>query len=181
MMSPKPPPVFVVPGMHVGCFPNDAMNDNTLECFFDSTCFNTPAQWISTLPVTSWPKPLNSSIKSHFLPTTTIGSLLEQNMVEEWQNVTNFSGYYAACSPASCTYTMTKHSGIFHILTTLIGSLGGLMVVLRIIAPQLVKLHSLLADYMSKRTKPDTSVQMQQLGMISRCFLVAFSRLHMVQ
>ncbi|CAF2816876.1 unnamed protein product, partial [Rotaria sp. Silwood2] len=163
MMSPEPPPVFVIPGMYVGCYPNDAMNDNTLECFFDSTCLNTTAQWISTLPTTSWPKSLNSSIKSRFYPNTTVGFLLDHQMVEEWLNVTNFSSYYAACSPASCTYTMTKHSGILHILTAFIGSLGGIMVVLRTAAPQLVELHSFLARYMSKRKKPDIGPQVQQL------------------
>ncbi|CAF1425833.1 unnamed protein product [Rotaria sp. Silwood1] len=166
MMTPKPPPVFIVPGMHVGCLPDDAMKTNTLECFFDSVCLNTTAQWISTLPATSWPKPLNSSMKSRFISTTPTVILIDELMIEEWQNITNFSGYYAACSPASCTYTITKHSGILQILAVLIGSLGGLIVVLRTITPQFVKLPALLVRILSKRKKPNTNIQVQQLGMI---------------
>ncbi|CAF4927028.1 unnamed protein product, partial [Rotaria sp. Silwood1] len=163
MMTPKPPPVFIVPGMHVGCLPDDAMKTNTLECFFDSVCLNTTAQWISTLPATSWPKPLNSSMKSRFISTTPTVILIDELMIEEWQNITNFSGYYAACSPASCTYTITKHSGILQILAVLIGSLGGLIVVLRTITPQFVKLPALLVRILSKRKKPNTNIQVQQL------------------
>ncbi|CAF3290167.1 unnamed protein product [Rotaria sp. Silwood2] len=166
IMTPKPPSVFIVPGMHVGCLPNDAMNLNTLECFFDSGCLNTTAQWISTLPAASWPKPLNSSMKSRFISTTSTNTLTEELMIEEWQNITNFSGYYAACLPASCTYMITKHSSILQILTIFIGSLGGLMVVLRTITPQLVKLPSILIYIISKRKRPNTNIQVQQFGMI---------------
>lgn len=165
-MLPNPPPVFVVPGMYVGCFPLISLNSGTLQCFFDSTCLNTTARWISNLPATDWPKPLNSSIKSRFLPNTSISLLLEEQMVEMWQNTTNFSGYYAACSPIQCTYTLLQFSGIVHIITTLISSLGGLIVVLRIMTPQLVKFQQQLVNLKLKRKETIVSPQTVRPGIM---------------
>jgi hypothetical protein len=139
MMVPQPPAVFIIPGMRVGCAPFYAIDLSTLECFFDETCLNTTARWISNLPASAWPKALNRSLLSKFQPTASIQDILAEDMVDQWNNDASFSKYYAACSPSECTYTFTRRNDVLVVLTTLIGLFGGLMVSMRMLAPLLVQ------------------------------------------
>lgn len=170
MMTPQPPPVFVVTGMKVGCMPFHALSGGTLECFYDPVCFNTTAEWISSLPQAEWPQPLNSFLPSKYLPNTSISYILNQQMVERWNIVTNFTGYYTACSPIQCTYKLTKRSDFIYVLTTLIGSFGGLIVVLRIASPLIIQLRNYLRDYLSKKTHRSVALQDPQPGIYDRIY-----------
>ena len=169
-MIPQPPPIFVVPGMRVGCLAFNALIASTLECFYDEVCLNMTTKWISTLSPTARPKPLNSSLSSRFLPNTSISYIMSEQMVEKWTNVTNFTGYYEACSPLDCTYTITRRSEFIYILTILIGSFGGLMVVLRIVSPLIIQLFHTITAYFLKRNRQNTVVQTPQPGMRERFF-----------
>lgn len=163
-MIPEPPPVFVVPGMRVGCFPYYAIRDASLECFFDSACLNSTAQWISTLPASAWPKPLNSSTVSIFSPTTTVSSIFEQQMVENWEPLTNFSNYYKACSPIECTYTLTKRGDLIYVVTTLIGLFGGLLVALKFVSPLMIDVYRYFEKLISTRKQPKVNLQSSKQG-----------------
>lgn len=167
MMTPDPAPVYVIPGMYVGCFPTDAVNAGTLECFFNSSCVNATAHWISKLSPNYWPVALNSSIKSRFSVSSPFSDLLTALMVEEWETATNFPGYYSACAPATCTYTVTGYSGFVQIITTLIGSFGGLTIVLRLISPQLLKLRVTITSFKTRRRKTDRKPKVPRLSMFS--------------
>lgn len=154
MMLPEPPPVFVIPGMFVGCLPYYALRFSTLECLFNLSCLNATVHWISSQPSDAFPKPLNSSLLLGFSTTSTFYDVFDNYMVETWENITNFSAYYTACSPIECTYTVNVHSSTIYILTTLLSSYGGLMVVLRIIAPQMVGLYWRIKRFSLQRNRP---------------------------
>ena len=156
MMTPQPPAVHLIPGMQVGCLPYHVLMSSTLECFYDETCLNTTAGWISTLPSTSWPKPLNGSSASRFTPRSTISSILMEQMVERWINNVNFTRYFEFCMPAECIYTTTKRNDIIYILITLFGSFGGFIVVLRIVSPLTVQFWHSVSDYFSRRNQRTT-------------------------
>lgn len=153
MMVPQPPPVFVVPGMHVGCRPYYAIMRSTLECLFDSVCFTTLSRWISNLPLSALPNVLNRSAPSRFPPNTTVDTIFKQQMIEEWHTTKNFSSYFTACAPIQCTYTFSERNGFLYVFTTLISSFGGLMVVMRMLAPLIVNLASQIRAYCSKRDR----------------------------
>ena len=138
-MDPSPPPVFVVPGMKVGCMPYDAMIISTLECFFSQSCLNATAKWISNLPPAQWPKALNSSTMSTFTPYTPAKSLIDKQMVDRWIRVTDFEGYYTSCAPIQCTYTVEQYNSFAYVISLLISLYGGLTVALRFMAPYIVK------------------------------------------
>ncbi|CAF1286542.1 unnamed protein product, partial [Rotaria sp. Silwood1] len=142
MMDPLPPPVFLIPGMKVGCVPYDAILNSTLECFFSSLCLNTTAQWISTLPSSSWPKPLDSSKLINFLPNSSVASIMDGHMFEELKYKMNFTGYYNACAPSECMRTYTYRNSFFYAIKVLLSLYGGLTVALRSIAPMIVWLGS---------------------------------------
>ncbi len=106
MMTPFPPPIYVIPGMYVGCTPYDALIGSNLQCFFDSICFNSTISWISTFNESNWPTLLDKSIPSRFNPNDTIETLLEADMIEEYIITKNFSQYYSICNPIECIYFM---------------------------------------------------------------------------
>ena len=144
MMEPYPPPEFVIPGMKVGCLPYHALANSTLECFFSAACLNATARWISSLPPASWPKPLNGSGMSSFLPNTSVGDILGDGMLDHWSEARNFSGYYHICEPLLCTFTTIRKNGVLYLLILLIGLYGGLTVALRMITPQMIVLGRIL-------------------------------------
>ena len=135
-----PPAIFIIPGMHVGCFPYDALINSDLECFFNSTCLNITTQLISNLPVSDWPKPLNALLSSRYLLNDTIANIYQQMMIEQWEITKNFSSYYAACAPTQCTYTYTQRFNFLSTITILLSVFSGLIVALRIVSPFIVKL-----------------------------------------
>lgn len=138
-MAPQPPARYVIPGLKVGCFPYDAMAASTLECFFSAECLNETAKWISNLPSSSWPQPLNDSAHKSFEPTDLFVKLLDKTMVDDWETLETYETYYNACTPIECVYTTKKFSGLLYLISTLLGLCGGLIVALRTIAPVLVQ------------------------------------------
>ncbi|UJR34695.1 hypothetical protein I4U23_027472 [Adineta vaga] len=162
MMTPQPPAIFHVNGMHVGCEPFHSIKESTLECFFDPICLNITTQLISNLPINDWPKPLNSSLSSRFLRNSKISLIFENLMVEQWITVKNFSKYYNACEPLQCTYTFTQRNDFIYVITLLIGLYGGLTVVLRILAPFIVKFGHNIYAYLTKKNDLQRQPQPQQ-------------------
>ena len=162
MMIPQPPPVFVIPGMHVGCTPFQAFSESTLECFFEPTCLNITAGYISTLPPSTWPKPLNLSLPSRFSRKAPISEILAKQMVEQWSDTKNFAKYYDTCAPTECTYTLKQRSGPLVVLTTLIALFGGLIVSLRILAPMIVQLFRTVRNHFTNRTQSSSNEEQQQ-------------------
>jgi len=61
-------------------------------------------------------------------------------MVEKWNLSTMYDEYYNECAPIECMYTEKSRNSVLYIVTTLIGLVGGLVTVLKMIAPLIVKL-----------------------------------------
>lgn len=138
-MTPSPSPVYVIPGMHVGCMPYDALVESNLHCFFDPICFNSTMKWISTLNESNWPKLLDNSIPSKFYTNDTIDTIFSQQMLEQWNFEKNFSRYYSLCDPIQCTYTFDGYNDFIYIITMIISLFGGLSTVLRVLSPLIVQ------------------------------------------
>jgi hypothetical protein len=131
--------VFSVPGLYTGCFVIEALLQSTLECFFDQTYINQLQSYLlspSPMNVTA----LDSSLTTQYFINSTIQDLLDNLMVEQWNSSVMFNSYYNECQPAQCTYTYVTKNDIIYIVTTLIGLVGGLITVLKLVVPRLVKL-----------------------------------------
>ena len=134
--SPSPPPIYSVPGILVGCLPRFSIMQSTLECFFDPNCLIT----IQSLGIgSSVHHPLNTSISSQFPFNTTIGSMFNELLIEEWHNSSHFTSYFQTCAPISCLYSYTERFSIIYIITSVLGLLGGLTMAFRILASLVVK------------------------------------------
>ncbi|CAF0825632.1 unnamed protein product [Adineta ricciae] len=89
--------LFSIPGLMVGCLPYNSLLSSTLKCFYNSSCINQIEKYIPSFSLVS---PLSSSL-SRFNPNTKVSVLLDQLFVESWNEKSNFSAYFEACSPSS--------------------------------------------------------------------------------
>ena len=171
MMNPSPPARFIVPGMNVGCMPYDALSTGTLECLFSSACVNSTAQWISNLPMADWPKPLDRSklTKSQF--NSTVASIVDQQMIDRWNNQVDFADYYRICAPTQCVYTFVGHENFLYIVTLLFGLFGGLNVTLRIMAPLIIEVaRYIMQRFCGKKAESNSSHDEVQQSMFQKSF-----------
>ncbi|CAF4068867.1 unnamed protein product [Adineta steineri] len=147
------PPVaasdYVAPGLIDACYTIDLLLLSTLQCFYtDSDCMNQLFYYINT----TYPSAGNDSnlyahpliynqTSTRFPPNTSVSSIVEEMMIEQWNISLSFSNYYKACAPTYCTYTQITHAETFsELLVTLISTVGGLVMALRLITFQLVKI-----------------------------------------
>lgn len=148
--------------MKVGCMVYESLRYSNFECFFSESCFNQTATLISKLPPMLWPKPLNRSNLFRFTPNDTFDSILQQFMVEKWNNRTEFTGYFNSCSPSQCTYRAIWRNDFIFLISRLIGLFGGLSVSLRIISPMIIKVyHYIYVRLHSKRQRAADQNQFQ--------------------
>ncbi|CAF4893027.1 unnamed protein product [Rotaria sp. Silwood1] len=81
---------------------------------------------------------LDSTINSRSSPDTKLNTSVSQLFIEYWTNSTNFSFYYNQCAPNQCFYTYEERFNRAYIIATLLGIVGGLSTVLRILIPPIV-------------------------------------------
>jgi hypothetical protein len=147
--------MFPVPGLYIGCYVVEALLQSTLECFYNQTCINQLQSylvWSSPMNVTA----LDSSLPSQYFINSTIQDLVDNLMVEQWNSSLMYDSYYNACQPAQCSYTYVTKNNIIYIVTTLVGLVGGLITVLKLVVPRLVKLfvHYILRQRRVTRVMP---------------------------
>jgi len=134
--APFPPPLYLVPGILSGCIPRFSIFQSTLKCFYNSNCLNILGLLgINTLSL----YPLNISIPSRFSVDTTIESMFDELLIEEWHNTSNFSSYFNACAPISCSYTYKEHINIISMITVVLSLLGGLLMAFHLLAYLIVR------------------------------------------
>ena len=137
--SPNTTILFSVPGIYTGCYVVESLLQSDLRCFYNQTCINNLQSYLYpylSMNVTS----LDKSLLVRFFDNSTVQEFLDKLMVEEWKKSIIYEDYYNKCQPSQCTYThQTKNSAIY-IVTTVVGLIGGLLTVLKLTVPRLVKL-----------------------------------------
>ena len=128
---------FTLPDISVGCFVVPSALQSSLSCFFNQTCLNRIQVAISSKRRVDDMTILDVN-STRFPPHSLIGTILNDLMVESWNETILYDEYYKQCAPKQCTYTYTSHNNLFQIVTTTIGLVGGLSVVLKIIVSFIV-------------------------------------------
>ena len=82
---------------------------------------------------------LKANVTSRFQPNSTVGDILNAIAIEHWNEQINYELYYRHCNPMNCFYTVTEKFNIPTVVTTVVGLVGGLSVVLRILIPPVIK------------------------------------------
>ncbi|CAF0953880.1 unnamed protein product [Adineta steineri] len=149
--------VFNVTGFYVGCYTTEALLRSTLECFYNQTCIDKLQLYLlspSPMNVTA----LDSSLSSQYSQDSTIEYLLNNLMIEEWNPTQMYDQYYNECQPIECTYTIRTRNNILYVITTLIGIIGGLTRVSKILVPLLVKIIVYCFRKWRSRVVPQISI-----------------------
>ena len=156
-------PNRIIPGLYLGCFPIDSILLSTLECFFDQLCIQMLIDWrlfdfaqyylpVNLTNITA----LNISIKSQYLPNTSLETIISQLFIEDWTEVVDYASHYAQCQPKSCIYTFRKNRQLTFIIINVVGLLGGLTVILRILVPPSVKIIRQIYHHYCNRCQRQT-------------------------
>ncbi|CAM4823181.1 unnamed protein product [Rotaria magnacalcarata] len=91
--------LFAVTGFKIGCVPQNALLQSTLECLYNQSCLN---MFVALTAAITTVAPLNMSSSSRFLLTTTIELMFKNLMLESWEGFTNFSESFRTCAPKAC-------------------------------------------------------------------------------
>lgn len=130
---------FVVPGIYTGCYPMEGILQSSLECFYNEECIDNVMSK-TLLDSSIYPAVLDSSLQTQYLPNTSVKLMLDQLMIEQWNKTIIYEGYYEECQPYECTYILKHRNNAIYIVTTVIGLMGGLVTVLKLITPLVIRL-----------------------------------------
>jgi hypothetical protein len=134
--------LFSVPGIYIGCYVIESLLQSDFRCFYNQTCLNEVQSYLySATPINV--TPLDKSLLVRFFENSTVQELVNELMVEEWNSSTMYESYYNACQPSQCSYTHQTKNDAIYIVTTVIALIGGLITVLKLIVPRLVKFIAL--------------------------------------
>ncbi|CAF1195437.1 unnamed protein product [Adineta steineri] len=125
-----------IPGISTGCFPGFTILQSTLECFYNQTCVN---ELISYFPTSKKFKTMIINNESLYKPTSTVQSVIDKLMIENWTMNISYDKYYSECAPSSCTYLKISRRDFGHVLKKLIGLLSSLALILGLIIPLVIR------------------------------------------
>ncbi|CAF1375193.1 unnamed protein product [Adineta ricciae] len=131
--------LFIIPNFYQGCFITDSLLQSSLTYFYNKTCIEQLLFHLnSSLIIT--PINLNLSSKKLLNIDETVDELINHLMVYEWNKSISFMKYYELCEPLQCIYTYNHRFVITYVITILLGLLGGLVTVLRILVPFVIRM-----------------------------------------
>lgn len=132
--------LFDIPGFYTGCNVIESLLQSTLQCFYDQICIDTLQTYLLSSSIHVPALKLSANL---YPKNTTIQTLLEQLMIEEWLSETSYANYYAQCAPTHCSYIF-QTTGIYHnaLYTAIIifFIVGGPLPVLKLIISLIAKL-----------------------------------------
>lgn len=122
-----------------GCFIIDMVLQSSLACWFNQLFFNETRSVLEFFEILLARNVtlLNPSLPSRFLPNTSIDLIVKELMIEQWISSSSFDQFYDKCRPICCSYTYQERIHLAYIITTILGLIGGLNVILRLICPLL--------------------------------------------
>ncbi|CAF0896395.1 unnamed protein product, partial [Didymodactylos carnosus] len=89
-------PLIIIPNFRVGCYVIETTFSSTIECFYNQTCFNSFNKLIyseSNARFNATPM-IWSQNTSRYLPTTNVQTIIEQLMIERWNDEISFESYF---------------------------------------------------------------------------------------
>ncbi|UJR06780.1 hypothetical protein I4U23_011067 [Adineta vaga] len=77
---------------------------------------------------------------SHFPLHTTIKTIVDELMIEQWNPVVSYERFYQSCAPKYCSYSRRiRTKNTIELIMSLVSMIGGLTTSLKLITPYLVK------------------------------------------
>ena len=140
------PWIYTLSDLVERCSATDSLLFSTLECFYlHSDCFPLLAnaayiaQRTYMVPSIFYIRPLvYDATASRFPPHTSIKTIVEKLMIEQWNPAFSYEDFYHACAPRYCTYSQhTRLKTTVQVMIALVSMIGGLIASLRVLTPYL--------------------------------------------
>ncbi|CAF1411108.1 unnamed protein product [Adineta steineri] len=128
-----------VPGIYIGCYIIETLLQSDLQCFYNQSCIDELQPFLASSSLMNV-SALDKSLLVRFVENSTVQEVMDELMIETWNSSIMYESYYNECEPSECSYTVDTKNGAIYIITTLIGLVGGLITVLKLIVPRMVKL-----------------------------------------
>ncbi|CAF1503361.1 unnamed protein product [Adineta ricciae] len=128
--------IMKVPGIETGCYPLNSILESSLECFYDQTCVNNVSSYFPTKETFT---AMTISQTSRFSDKSSVQSIVDYLMIENWYTNITYEKYYNKCIPMTCTYSTVKSNHVSVIVTKCIGMLSTLTMVLKLLIPTIIR------------------------------------------
>ncbi|CAF1637182.1 unnamed protein product, partial [Adineta ricciae] len=145
----KVPGFSEVVGMINSCFTLNSVLLSTLECYYSDSCVSILYKYINAtvdvidldLRYIDASLLVYNSTSSRFPPNTLLSLIIKELMIEEWNPTFSFEDYYQECAPSRCIYSQeVRTSSLIDIMIRVIATIGGVIVILRLATPLLIRL-----------------------------------------
>lgn len=142
-----------VTSLFIRCFPIDSVLTSTLECWYNQTCLSIVRGAYAFANVTNLAdvSPLDAHAISRFPINTTMNTLVNELLLENWTTIISFKDFYKSCAPASCSYTVEERFDILFIVITTLSFYSGLAKGLRLISPLIILLALIIVRKYRKK------------------------------
>ncbi|CAF4110386.1 unnamed protein product, partial [Adineta steineri] len=137
--------IYNISGWIRGCLAIDSLLLSTLQCLYeDSDCFPLLLSYIRKYENSGQPsliiQPLVYNPMSRFSPNATVSTMFKEMMIEQWNRSSSYQSFYESCAPIYCTYSKKIRTENFGgVVIKLIATTGGIVALLRIVTPYLIK------------------------------------------
>ena len=136
--------LWMIPGMFSGCDIFLAISMSTVECLYNQTCLNQLRSYLNSNATVS-ARVLDAHQMSIFTPTSTVGMMMNEMMIERWNMTVSYEAYLEACDPVGCestinaiSYILERKQPLIQIIAIVIGLVGGLVGILQFFIPCMV-------------------------------------------
>ena len=124
-----------VPGMIADCLIVDSVLASTLECYYNRMCVSLLHRENITNVV-----PLSITLNKHFLSNSSIETLVNELMIDNLSIEISFDLFYSECNPSYCSYTYSHRFDVLFVITSVVGTVGGLSSLLSLVAQLFLKI-----------------------------------------
>lgn len=162
----------VIPGSTVGCINTDSLFLSTLECFYsDSIYFHILKKYVEqsflwnsgfigtillyghTMWFDATPMVYNST-PTDFYRNSSISTMIRNLFIERWNPSYSYNNLYQSCSPDYCSFQERIHTNnVIGIIVVLISTIGGLIILIRLITPYLVMFSIQLISIITRKKR----------------------------
>ncbi|UJR34132.1 hypothetical protein I4U23_021539 [Adineta vaga] len=140
-----------VPGWIQRCLAVDSLLFSSFHCLYeDSGCFPFLLASFYNMFDNDYRNPsltfdfgplIYDATTTRFSLHTNVSIMFKEIMIEQWNPSISYQSFYESCAPTYCIYSRRMRTeNFFGVIITLISMIGGIILVLQIVTPYLVKL-----------------------------------------
>ncbi|CAF0761016.1 unnamed protein product [Adineta steineri] len=138
----------IIPGMFQTWNPLEALLISTLECFYQDQCLSQITKFINLTQISNKKFTKLSSNKTQY---KRIDKIVNNLFIQSWNNESLFDSYFKHCHPLECQYSYKTRLNFIYTITTILGLIGGINTVLRLLLPILVKSIFSISNFVFRR------------------------------